>query len=81
MIGVLIGYFLSSMTLNIWTDECTSLDEKLEKQRRKMDARYKDRPIARRKYERRAILIAALVLVYGVLSVICIIKVIGDWQT
>ena len=39
MIGVLIGYFLSSLTLNIWTDECTSLDEKLEKQRRKMDAR------------------------------------------
>ena len=81
LVGVLIGYFLSSMTLNIWTDECTSLDEKLDRQRRKMDARYKDRPIARKKYEQRAILIAALVLVYGVLSVICIIKVIGDWQT
>lgn len=81
LIGVIIGFLISSMTLNIYTDDCESIEEKLEKQGRKMGARYQDRPNARRNYERRMILLGAATILFLIVSVLCIINTIGDWQT
>lgn len=81
LIGIPLGMFISSMTLNIKRDGCTSLNEKLTKQGEKLDKEYEDRPNARKRYERKAIIIGALVFVYGMISVLCVIQVIGEWRT
>ena len=81
LIGIPLGMFISSMTLNIKRDGCTNLNEKLAKQGEKLDKEYRDRPNARKRYERKAIIIGALVLVYGMISLLCVIQVIGDWRT
>lgn len=55
--------------------------ERLERQGKKIEYRYRDRPISKERYEKRMMWIAGAVVLYLVLSLLCIIKVIGEWWT
>ena len=48
-------------------------------QGQRIDKRYKDRPISKEKYERRMLLIGAVILLYLTFSFLCVMKVVGEW--
>lgn len=52
---------------------------KLDVQGRKIERRYKDRPIAKEKYERRMTFIGAVLILYLMFSFLCVMKVVGEW--
>lgn len=53
--------------------------ERLNQQGKKLEKRFKDRPISRERYEQLMSVIGALILAYLVLSLMCVIHVIGEW--
>lgn len=54
--------------------------ERLNAQGRKIDKRFKDRPISRERYEQLMSVIGGLILAYLVFSLLCVIYVIGEWM-
>lgn len=53
--------------------------ERVMKQGKKIENRFRDRPIARERYETLMTVIGAVILAYLVFSLLCVIKVIGEW--
>ncbi len=53
--------------------------ERVMKQGEKLENRFRDRPIARERYETLMTIIGAVILAYLVFSLMCVIKVIGEW--
>ena len=53
---------------------------RIDRQGEKIDLRFKDRPISKERYEKLMSLIGALILAYMVFSLMCVIKVIGEWS-
>lgn len=53
--------------------------ERVMKQGEKIENRFRNRPIARERYETLMTVIGAVILAYLVLSLMCVIKVIGEW--
>lgn len=53
--------------------------ERLARQGEKIENRFIDRPIAKKRYETIMCIIGAVILVYLVLSLMCVIYVIGEW--
>lgn len=52
---------------------------RIDRQGKKIERRFRDRPIAKEKYEKLMIFIGALVIVYLVISFFCVVKVMGEW--
>ena len=53
--------------------------ERVMKQGEKLENRFRNRPIARERYETLMTIIGAVILAYLVFSLMCVIKVIGEW--
>lgn len=53
--------------------------ERLNQQGEKLEKRFKDRPISRKRYEQLMSVIGGLILAYLVFSMMCVIYVIGEW--
>lgn len=53
--------------------------ERLELQGKKIDYRFKNRPIAKKRYETIMTVIGAVIMTYLVFSLMCVIYVIGEW--
>ena len=53
--------------------------ERVMKQGEKLENRFRDRPMARERYETLMTIIGAVILAYLVFSLMCVIKVIGEW--
>ena len=55
------------------------LINRINKQGEKIELRFKDRPISKERYERLMLWIAGAILCYLIFSLLCVIKVIGEW--
>lgn len=52
---------------------------RLEMQGKKIDMRYKDRPISKEKYEKRLQVVWGVIIFYLMVSFLCVLKVVGEW--
>lgn len=55
------------------------INERIAQQGEKLDRKYEGRPISREKYERIMSIVAGVVIAYLAFSLMCVIKVLGEW--